>query len=105
MRKPAIDFDLLAKENLRTDRPKSSSMADMADKIRAFLAILMGAILLLNLNLHHYPIWSTTKEITEDQWVRVINWEQVNQALLGVVLLAGGLAHVWTRSRFYRGKD
>jgi hypothetical protein len=47
------------------------------------------------------PFWYDWVQ-TEHADTRVINWGNVFQALLGVILLGYGITHFWTRSRFYR---
>ena len=62
-------------------------MADMAEKLKAFLAIaaiLAGAMIIIALPYNGFF------------------WDHTAEAFIGVILLAGGLTRFWMRSRFFR---
>jgi hypothetical protein len=81
-------------------------MGGMADKIKVFLALaagLAGIVLLANVGILG-PFWFHWETTTQPpfQSLRVIEWVNLFQAVLGVVLLAAAITYFWTRSRFYR---
>ncbi len=76
----------------------------MADKLKAFLAIaaiLMGSVLVINVNLFEGPFWESFLAAGSAS-VWITRWDHIEQELLGVTLLAAGLTYFWTRSRFHR---
>jgi hypothetical protein len=93
----------------------TENMLGMKDSVRVFFAMgatIAGILLLANLNLLRgdqiWWEWSTQSHIdrfgkyVEDASVRTTDWGHVMQAVVGVLLLAGGLSHFWQRSRFYK---
>ena len=76
-------------------------MDSVRNQLKTFLAIvvgLCGVLLIAKVGIFG-PFWFHWVEYSNGPQ-RVIDWDNVFQAVLGVILLAAGIIHFWTRSRF-----